>query len=489
MAEAFDTSARLAEGLPGVADIESYVAACRALGYQHPELTNHGGQVRDWYVSEDGMNLRALDADCAAMQAVSVIVGEAFARQDAQRATLAAAWQGAGAQASRAFLLRHAEASADTVAAVRTGAHALADLRDRLWRAVDDKVATVLMIADGVQPRRGEWLAAAQTVTTGSGDRAVASELVDQEVKPFVDNVIGGQWLSAMRTAAEAIEAAYEGASAELASGATTTFEVPGELGPSGSSDRGDGMGTAAPAAGVAPASSAPAALPGRAVTGSSAAPVTPAGWSPSAAPPAASFAGPPAAAAPAPAGPAPLDAGAGSGTAAPSAPSLGGGLPDIGSGLSSFGQQLGDLFGGLLGGGGLDRDALGVDEPHEFDDLDESDEPGERDELDDLDEAEDLDDPDNPDDVVHTEGGPESEESEQNSEEMLDDADTDCPPQPPAAVPVDVPPEEPAATPPPAEPVTVSPERLAVAPDPPAEPQGGTPCEIAADELPQVGE
>ena len=76
-------------------------------------------------------------------------------------------------------------------------ADAIATLRDELWRAVDAKVRDVRRLAtDGW--RAAEWLAAAQTVTTGAGDRAAASELVDQQIKPFVDNDIRSDWLGAM---------------------------------------------------------------------------------------------------------------------------------------------------------------------------------------------------------------------------------------------------------------------------------------------------
>ncbi len=58
-----------------------------------------------------------------------------------------------------------------------------------------------LDIDDRRLAQRAEWLAAAQTVTTGAGDRAAASELVDQQIKPFVDNDIRSDWLAAMHRA------------------------------------------------------------------------------------------------------------------------------------------------------------------------------------------------------------------------------------------------------------------------------------------------
>lgn len=488
MAESYDTAARLADGLPTVADLASYVSASQALGYRHPDLTEHPAQVRDWYASEDGMSLTALESDCAALQTVSVMAEEALAAQDAQRLLLATAWQGGGAQASGEFLRRHSDACGDAAAAVRTAAQALAALRDRLWGAVDGKVTTVLAIDEGVRARRAEWLAAAQTVTTGAGDRSVASELVDQEIKPFVDNVIGGQWLTAMRAAIEAIEAAYGVATAELASGADSPFEVPGGLGPTwtppADGEVAESGAVAAPPGGFASSGSASGGFAsGGFGPTANAAPVSPAGWSPAGGWGASAAPTPPAAPPPPPLAPPTVPPPVDPGQPSPmGAPSLGGGLPDIGSGLAGFGQQLGDVLGSLLGNGDTELDPPELDEPEDLDEPDAE-----------LDEAED-------------DGATDSEESEEDSEDpsapdgLVDPnqpvepaADATCPPEPSPPALAEGVPEEPAATPPP-EPLADVPERSepeSPAGPPPAESasDSGTPCEIAAHELPQVGE
>ncbi len=67
MVEMFDAASRLAEGRPAVEAFQDYVWACHLLGFQDPDLTLHASQVRDWYGSEDGIDLRALDADCEAL--------------------------------------------------------------------------------------------------------------------------------------------------------------------------------------------------------------------------------------------------------------------------------------------------------------------------------------------------------------------------------------------------------------------------------------
>jgi hypothetical protein len=51
MVEKFDAASRLAEGRPAVDDIQNYVSACHAIGYQHPDLTLHASQLYDWYAS------------------------------------------------------------------------------------------------------------------------------------------------------------------------------------------------------------------------------------------------------------------------------------------------------------------------------------------------------------------------------------------------------------------------------------------------------
>jgi hypothetical protein len=144
---------------------------------------------------------------------------------------------------------------------------------------------------------------------------------------------------------------------------------------------------------------------------------------------------------------------------APPSAPSLGG-LPEVGGGLSGLGQQLADAFGSLLGSADESLvDPADIDEPAAEVDVDDT--------LDD--------DPDDDDEPVE----PAAEEPVE--EPVVERADTCEPAAPPA--PVDPPPpEEPAPTP---VPVPPPPEP---APPPSADAAAATPCEIAADELPQVG-
>ena len=232
MAEPLDVAARLAEARAAVDNIGEYVWACHLVGYQNPDLTLHAAQVRDWYGSEDGLDLRALEADRAALDAAVTATASAQRLQEQQLGTLTGAWQGRGGDASREFLLRHGEASAAAASAVRSAAHALAALRDDLWHAIDGKVGAAMAIEERRQTERAEWLAATRTVTTGAGDRAAASELIDQQVKPYVDNDIRSDWLTAMQKAMAAVSAAYDDATSVLTGEPAAPFEVPGDFGP-----------------------------------------------------------------------------------------------------------------------------------------------------------------------------------------------------------------------------------------------------------------
>jgi hypothetical protein len=461
MAEPLDVAVRLNEGRPAVDNVGEYVWACHLLGYQNPDLTLHAAQVRDWYGSEDGLDLRALEADRAALTAASAATDSARQLQEQQLGALAIAWQGRGGDASREFLLRHGEASAAAASAVRTAVDALAALRDDLWHAVDEKVAAAVAIDDRRQAERAQWLAATQTVTTGAGDRAVASELIDQHVKPFVDNDIRSDWLTAMQKAMAAVAAAFDAATGVLTGDPPATFEVPGDLGPS-----------SLPSHNSAPAAEVAATAP----TGWPSPPPTPAAV-PAVGPTTAPAPPFPAAqelpAAPMPAGLVPATAPASGTPAMPSMPSLGemgGGLPGATGGLAGLGSQLADAIGGLLNPA---EDAL-VDPPEINDDIDDV---GDEEPL--------PDDKKDPDEEEDPENEPDTETDElADAEEFATEPVDACAEEQPVDEAL---PAEPVPTPPPV-PIPPPPPPI-VDPPPTAEPLGAeTPCEIAADELPQAG-
>lgn len=451
MAEPLDVDARLAQGRPAVENVGDYVWACHLLGYQNPDLTLHPAQVRDWYGSEDGLDLRALEADRAALESVATAADGARQLQERQIDALSDAWRGRGGDASREFLLRHGAASAAAASAVRNAVDALSALRDDLWHAVDEKVASAVAIDDRRQAERAQWQAATQTVTTGAGDRAVASELIDQQVKPFVDNDIRSDWLSAMQKAMAAVSAAFDAATGTLTGDLPATFDVPGDLGPSPMPSSSASSPPAADIAGTAPAgwsTPAPSAPPASSPMTSPAFPTTPEP-APAAAMPAIPSAAPPATA-PTSAMP-----------SIPSMPSLGemgGGLPGGTGGLAGLGSQFADAIGGLL-----NRPDDALPDPPELDD-----------------EAVDTD-----------EQAPGDEDPDAESDEEADDlAETDKPTDEPVdACAEDEPVEEPPPPDPAPTPAPMPPPEPVVEPPPPADPLGAeTPCEIAADELPQAG-
>lgn len=454
MADRLDVAARLAEGRGAVEHTQTYVQACHALGYQNPDLTTHPAQVRDWYAGEDGLDLRALDSDCAALRAAGVLAAEALRMQRAQVAELAAAWTGPGGDAAVQLLQRHCD-SADAVATeLRAAAQRCESLRDNLWYLVDSEVATAVAVDDRVRTQRPAWLTAAAAVA--AGDRDGAADVVREQVMPYVDNEIRNDWLTAMRSASDGVETSYAMVIDKMTAVPTARFEFPGDLG-----------------TGVVPVQLAPPVAAAPTLTAAVPGPVGAAQDS----------VAPPVRAAP------PADWGAALGDAlGMPAEDLGGGFGGLGggdlgglgglgggSGLGGGGGLLGlagrivDAVGGLIGstadgpdGEDVGADALNGDE----DALDEK--PFHADDPENTVVDKTTDDPDDPAEADRAQpaGEPHPEP---------DDAIQPVEAPPPAdAPPADAPPAPPAA--PVAEPA------------PAADPEK-TPCEIAADQLPQAGQ
>ncbi|MEZ0340077.1 hypothetical protein ACAG25_08865 [Mycobacterium sp. pV006] len=486
MAENMDVAGRLADGQPAIANLEQYLWAARQVGYGHPDLTLHVGQLRNWYSSEDGMDLAVLAGDAAALGAVTSACHAASAVQDRQLGALPAAWSGSGAQACLEFLRGHGAASADVTAAVRAAADALTEAVEVLWGLVDAKVGAVVEVEGRTADSRERWLSAAAALTTGGGDRAAAVEVVEHAVKPFAENVIQAEVLTTLRDTTAAIGDTYRAVTAEVASGRIPSFAVPGELGPTVAAacveERVCAEPAAAGSAAAAPPPAAPvtmAAAPSPAPVSAAAAPVVPAaaapplGVAPSSAPPA-ELSGPPAETPLPPPPPAPMPA------AAPPPSALGSPGGDFGGGLSGLGQQFSDTLRGLLGGGSGGFDAPDLEPP----DLDQP-------ELGEVDPDEpDLDDPE-ADDEAESDEDPDPEAGAETGDELIAPADAGPPPAEDCApadadVALDA-----AATPAPEAAPSVTEPAPPVQPLPPAEPAAAeqTPCEIAEGEVPQVGE
>jgi hypothetical protein len=463
MSDRYDVAARLAEGEPAVEHTQTYVRACQALGYQQPDLTAHPSQVGDWYETEAGLDLRVLDGDTAELRAAVTAIEEALWVQRTQVTELAAAWRGSGAESATRFLQRHCDAAAEVAAHVRAAAEHCAILRDDVWQAVDGKVATTVAIDERRAAERSTWLSAAHAVTAGPGDRSAAEVVVHQQVMPYVDNDIRNDWLAAMSSANASVAASYDTAIHALASARDVGFDIPGDLGPRGQPEVGERSGVEA----VPPASLPYSPLP------TSPVPTSPVPSSPLPTVPASAPTAPPPIPGVSPAlpvaddaasmSPAPTDplGDAGLSTGANGLGGLGGMTGGIGGVVGSIVDSIGSLLGSLAGGFGGDAD--GEDDPVD---------------LDDADDADDADDP------------------------LTDDADKPDDPAGPVGA-DDVMPEAPVVDDPPATgevvgepaarqvdpPTGASPpvEQSAPAAAPPAE--GSTPCEIAEDQLPQVGQ
>lgn len=478
MASAFDVAGRLSEGEQALTVLDDYVAACQVLGLPT------SASLPDLYRTESGLDLAALAADARSLDAAATAAQDALRMQGNGYRELTAQWSGAGGAAAGEFMRALTVGAEDVVAHLRRSAQALTALRDDLWRAVDTKVDAVLRADAQAAGHRDEWSAAARAVLAGAGDMAAASELIDQQVKPFVVRVVSGDLLPALRDASDAVAAAYDSAIVTVTP-ATVSFAVPFAMTPQWAP-------SASSLPGAEPVYQAVAAAPFGTKGAAAAAPFgtlgTAAGWTPSPAPVTAE--------------PAPAPAIGTSGVpepalGAPAATPAAAGLPGdlgLGSGIGSLGQQLTDAIGGALGSmaglapgasglGGLDRirDGLGGDLGSNLGaDTDDTDTDS------DVDHDADDEPNDEPDDDPNDE--PEDNDAEgaedpaaEGGDAESDDADSGPVDTPAAPLPQPFPDQsadDPASTIPPAEPLAEQ-----------GNPTTRTPCEIAADELPNVGE
>lgn len=434
---------------------QTYVQACHALGYQHPDLTARGSQVQDWYETEAGLELRALDDDSAELRAAVNTIDEALWLQRMQLTEIGAAWTGFGADAATQFLQRHCDTAGEVAAHIRAAAEGYAALRDNLWQMVDRKAATAVAIDDRRVGERSAWLAAAHTVTAGAGDRSAAEELVRQHVIPYVDNDIREDWLTAMRSTTASIEASYDAAIDTLSSVREACFEVPGELGPRWQPvfDEPPGLSRAA---NVFETSTPP-----------DIAPTAPAAVSaPVPAPPAPPAQPPP---------PIPADLAAPLGDTAGLSTGAGdlGGVGGLGGSIGGVVGKIVDGIGGLLGSlaNGF-SDPSGSEDPLLDDPLDADDPLG--------DDADDHDDTDGDTDGETADAAP--ADADDTAADVIAEGPAESPPA--ASDSVDTPISEQVAAPPDAPP----PEAPAPSSSEPLADES-TPCAIAADELPQAGQ
>jgi hypothetical protein len=447
MADRYDVAARLAEGNPALEHTQTYVRACQALGYQQPDLTAHPSQVGDWYETEAGLDLRVLDGDTAELRAAVTAIEEALWLQRTQVTELAAAWRGSGAESATRFLQRHCDFAEEVAAHVRAAAEHCATLRDDVWQSVDGKVTTTVAIDERRAAERSTWLSAAHAVTAGSGDRSAAEVVVHRQIMPYVDNDIRNDWLAAMSSANASVAASYDTAIHAVASTRDVCFDIPGDLGPSWQAVSGERPGVEANPAPSLPANplpTVPASAPGPAPSIPEAPQALPAADDGASMYPELTD---------------PLGDASGLSTGAGGLGGLGGMTGGIGGVVGSIVDSIGSLLGSLAGGFGGGPDV--GDDPV---DLDDADDPVVDDDAEGPDDMKDTAEPAGADTVVPeppvVDNPPATAEVAGEPAAQLLDPPTDA--SPPA-------------------------EQPAPAAAPPAD--GSTPCEIAEDQLPQVGQ
>jgi len=450
MGDRFDVSARMAEGRPAVEHTHTYVDACYQLGYQQPDLTAHTSQVWDWYDSEAGLDIQILDDDTGALRAAVNAIEEALWVQRTQVTELAAAWRGSGADTAIRFLQRHCDVAAEVAAHVGTATEHYAALRDDVWKSVDGKVANAVAIDERRVAERSSWLAACHSVTAGTGDRSTAEEVIQQQVKPYVDNDIRNDWLTAMGSGSASVAASYDEAIHALASTSEVRFDIPGDFGPSWQ-----------PAFEARPVTEATPTMALPAEPAPTVADAAPAIRPPTSAEPQKLSTDGPDDAASMPTGlAAPLGDAGGLSTGAGNLGGVGGIAGGIGGVVGSIVDSIGSILGSLAGGlgdGSASGDSLTGD-PH---DLDDADKPEDAD-------TDDKAEPVSVDDATAAErpADPLTESPSTANDSVAEPVGQQLDPPPPAAPPADQP--SPAAAP---------------------QADGSTPCEIAEDELPQAGQ
>ena len=410
-----------------IARTEIYLTAAQAAGYRG---TLTAGEVRDCYDAERGLRLDALGADAAALAAAASGAEEALRAGEQAAAVLRRSWRGESATAAADVVERQCVAGAGVVAGLADAAVVLTALRETLTALVDAKVEAVVRIDERRAAERSDWLAAAHAVLGGTSDRA-AGAMVKQRIVPYLDGEVGADMLPRMRSGTAAVSAAYDEALTRLRERPHPRFEQP--IPPRASRPR----------PGVAAARAVPAAAaPPEAFAPSAAAP----SWSPS------------------------------------------GGV-DPGSGLAGLVSEIA----GLLGGYSNPADPADPIEP--IDPIDPADPIEPPNGIDPPDgnvrpnavDGADPDDPVDPDEELPEEPEPEEPEPEEPGES---EEPGEPEPQEPNAA------EEPEAAEEPAQPLPAEAPAPQPEPDPEPEPLsaeaaesgGQTPCEIAADELPQVG-
>lgn len=220
-----DVAAKLAQGAAAVGAIETYVAASQAVGLPAGGLTVAG--VRELYAAEAGMRLDAIAADSDALAKLADTAEEGMRLEAEACDAVRESWQGASGTAAAEFVERHLAGGAALVAALRDASAALRSLRDELAALVEHKVGTAVDFDDRRAAEHPVWLAEAEAVLQGLADD-VAVEVVARHISPFVDGDVQSDWMPAMRDATDSVAAAYDEAVTRLSDRPGPQFASPG---------------------------------------------------------------------------------------------------------------------------------------------------------------------------------------------------------------------------------------------------------------------
>ncbi len=208
-----DVAAKLAQGAAAVGAIEKYVAASHAVGCPAAGLSVAG--VRELYASEAGLRLDALDADSEALAGLADAAEEGMRLEAEAHESVRQAWQGASGTVAAEFIERHLATGSAVVESLRDASTALRSLRDELAGLVEQKVGAAVHFDDRWAAEHPVWLAEAEAVLQGLADD-IAVEVVSRQISPYIDGDVQSAWIPAMRDATDSVSTAYDGAVARL---------------------------------------------------------------------------------------------------------------------------------------------------------------------------------------------------------------------------------------------------------------------------------
>lgn len=184
------------------------------------------GRIRELASRDDGIGLAALQADIAALTAAADHAQSALSEQRTAIGYLGAGWRGRSGSIATDLLERHCTSAANILNSLVGAADILDRLRGRLTRLLAERDEAGVRIAARRSVERPRWLACAEAVLAGTADRATADE-VRTRIAPFLDADVAGEWAGAVSSVSDAVDMAYRQAATALAARLPAGFDVP----------------------------------------------------------------------------------------------------------------------------------------------------------------------------------------------------------------------------------------------------------------------